>query len=205
MENKTNIVITVFVVGILYGAYEFYDFWTVDFPRLRQEEAQQEQTVAKLESESLKLQSFAKNIQAIKQEFRELNLQLEAALEHMPRSFNLASLLRKLTMLAHNSGIEISTFRPKRELSAVKNPNTPPKPGEKEKEHTLFYESVLVEFTLVGPFTQTMVFFDQLARLKRIVNIDVIKMNAKKAPDNFRVAQITANTDVVVRTYRFTE
>lgn len=204
MKNKAHMLVGVFVIGILVGAFEFYDFWTVDFPRMRDEEATEEQTVAQLEAESSKLQSFAQNIQGIKQEFRELNLQLEAALEHMPRTFNLASLLRKLTMLAHNSGIEISVFRPRRELTQAA-PVAAAGGAKPEKDRSVFYESVLVEFSVQGPFTQTLVFFDQLARLKRIVNIDSIKMAARRDGEAVRFGLIESTTDVVVRTYRFVE
>lgn len=203
-RNKTNMIIGVFVLGVAFGAYEFYDFWTTDFPRFRQEEANQEQVVVSLQAELTKLKSFAKNIQNIKQEFRELNLQLEAALEHMPRTFNLASLLRKLTMLAQNSGIEISVFRPRRELAQVSPENPNPAANATEKQSSLFYESILVEFNLQGPFTQTMVFFDQLARLKRIVNIDSVRMSVKKE-EGAKISQTVSNTEVLVRTYRFTE
>lgn len=192
MKNKVQTILTVIVLGFAYGLYDFYDYSVTEHPRLQQEEQAAEQRIATLEAESTKLQNFAKNIQAIKQEFRELNLQLEAVLEHMPRTFNLASLLRKLTMLAQNSGIEILIFKPKRE--AVK--------AEGNGAQT-FYETISVDFSIKGAFTQTLVFFDQLARLKRIVNVDSLKMATRR---EFRSSDAAlASTDVTIRTYRFTE
>lgn len=201
MKNKLQIMVAIIGLGFAYGIYSFYDFWATEFPIYEAEEQQMVQKIATLEAESQKLQNFAKNIQSIKQEFRELNLQLEAVLEHMPRTFNLASLLRKLTMLAQNSGIEILVFKPRRDVQVTKpqDPNNPAPPT--------FYETISVEFALKGPFTQTLVFFDQLARLKRIVNVDSLKMITQRDSGTtpLRGAPILASTDVVIRTYRFTE
>jgi type IV pilus assembly protein PilO len=194
MKKKIQIAAGIITLGFFIGIYEFYDFWSVDFPELKVQEDAKERQVASLETEVRKLQSFAQNIQVIKQEFRELNLQLEAALEHMPRTFNFASLLRKLTMLAQNSGIEISSFKPKTDTVQKKQDTT----GE-----VSFYETIFVEFNVQGPFTQTMVFFDQLSRLKRIVNIESVKMDMKEKVAKAPLMPVMSN--IVIKTYRFSE
>ena len=195
MKKNVQIIIGVVIFGLCYGLYDFYEFSTVEFIQMQELEKGAVQKIASLEDESQRLQNFARNIEGIKQESKELNLQLEAVLEHMPRTFNLAALLRKLTMLAQNSGIEILEFRPKRDVASQ----------VASKGSTLFYETILVEFKVKGAFTQTLVFFDQLARLKRIVNVESLKITTPTSERVPGVSTIVASSDVVIKTYRFTE
>jgi len=131
------------------------------------------------------LQSFVQNIENIKADLRALNVQLEQALEHMPRNFDLAGLLRTLSTLATNSGLEISSF----------------KPGTEHKDDAEFYRSVSIDFAIKGTYTQTLTFFDQLSRLKRIVNIE--KLAIRQTGRSARVGNFYATTRATVRAFRF--
>src|SRR5262249_43815023 len=113
VKNKMQVAAFVVLIGFGYAIYEFYDFSTTEVPKMENERLTKEKELGDRQNELKKLKDFANNIEVIKQELRELNLQLELALEHMPRTFNLSGLLRKLTMLAQNSGVELSSFRPK--------------------------------------------------------------------------------------------
>ena len=193
MNSKFKLILLIIALGFGVGVYEFYDFYTVEVEKMAKERSDKEASLAAQRNELKRLESFASNIQTIKQEYKELSLQLEAALEHMPRTFNLASLMRKMTNLAHNSGIELVTFKPKK--------------GE-EKEGNSFYSTIQIDFQLHGSFTQTLVFFDQLSRLKRIINIESIKLatnNPSPQPRSTASNAIAVDTQVVIKTYRFSE
>ncbi len=189
MKNMSSFKISAMIIigGLLFFAYEIYDFNTTDVPRLESETARLESQNSEKQRELRKLQEFAQNIDKIKQDLHEINLQLESALEHMPRTFNLSELLRKLNLLAENSGIDLASFRPRR--------------SNERKENT-FYSTISIEFDIRGTFAQTLVFFDQLSRLKRIVNIETLSM---KAIDVQKSGPLMASTQAVIRTYRFTE
>lgn len=187
MKNRFQIVLLLIIAGIGYGGYEYYDFSHTEVPQMEQERQQLEQTLTQRQSEYNKLKEFATNIEKIKLELRELNLQLESALEHMPRTFNFPGLLRKLTMLAQSSGVELSSF----------------KPAKSEQKGDSFYSTIGIDFDLRGSFTQSLVFFDQVSRLKRIINIDSLKMNVREGPQ--RSGGVNAETIVALRTYRFVE
>ena len=189
MKNKLKILILVVVAGFGYAGYEFYEFYSTDLPLMNTAQQTAERDLASRQNELRRLQEFAQNIEVIKQELRELNLQLESALEHMPRNFNLSGLLRKLTMLAQNSGLELSSFRPN---------------DKEERVEGAFYSVVTIEFDLKGTYTQTLVFFDQVSRLKRIINIDQVAM-AQQDNAAQRTGNIVLDTKVAVRTYRFSE
>jgi type IV pilus assembly protein PilO len=177
-------------MGVGWGGWEYYDFQANEVPEMEAQRRALESQITQKQGELKRLQDFARNIEVIKQELRELNLQLEAALEHMPRQFNLSALLRKLTMLAQNSGLDLFTF----------------KPAATEERGDTFYSTLTIDFELKGSFTQILLFLDQVARLKRIINAEDLRMvvvnnvanNASRGP-----TQLTVNSKV--RTYRFSE
>jgi len=186
-KNKTQLIVMILLFGLGIGGYQIYIFRTEDVPRMEQELAKLEADVANKQAELKKLQNFAQNIEKIKQELRELNLQLESALEYMPRALNLSGLLRRLTMVAQNSGVELHTFRPRK---------------NEEKAPGSFYSTIAIEFDLKGTFAQTLVFLDQLSRLKRIVNIEGLRLR----PENTqRLGSTLAVTTGTMKTYRFSE
>ncbi len=189
MGNRLSLAVLLVLAGVGYAAYEYYEFTTVDVPEMEAQRKAVETEFSARQNEYNRLKDFAINIENIKQELRELNLQLESALEHMPRNFNLSGLLRKLTMLAQNSGVELSAFRPSK---------------SENKGEGSFYSTITIDFDLRGSFSQNLVFFDQVSRLKRIINIESLKMSAKDVA-NSKGATVLADTVGTIRTYRFTE
>lgn len=185
-KQKIQIAGGLVVFGLLFGAYSFYDFISHDVAKWEKQRRSKEMEVTNLKSELSRVSQFADNIQNIKQEFRELNLQLESALEYMPRDYQLAQLLRKMTLLAENSGVEIAAFRP-----------------QKNDETIGFYNATDIEFTLKGGFTQTLVFFDQLSRLKRVLRVQTLKLAAEERAG--RAGTIPTITTAMVRTYRLSQ
>jgi len=191
VNKQLKVVLVIMLIGFGYAGYEFYDFYATDVPVMEKARVQKEQELAKQEVQLKKLQDFAQNIESIKQELRELNLQLETALEHMPRSFNLSGLLRKLTMLAQNSGLDLSTFRP----------------GKDEvKTEGAFYVATTINFELQGSFTEILTFLDQVARLKRIISIDHLDLSTRSvAGSEGKPGGVSLVTTAVARTYRFAD
>lgn len=174
--------------GIGYGWYELDIFSKEELVKMDRERTAQEQLLGKKESELRELQDFSANIERVKLELRELSLQLEAALEHMPKTFNLSGLLRRFTRIGQDSGLEVARFIPGKE--------EPKKAGG-------FYSSILIDMELQGTFTQTIVFLDQLSRLKRIMNVDNLKFNV--AAIGSAAMGVMTNTVATVRTFRFAE
>jgi type IV pilus assembly protein PilO len=189
-KSKKNIAIGLVVFGFLYAMYDLYCFRTGEVPRMESESAKLSNEITTRKGELRRLQIFAQNIETVKQDLKELNVQLEAALEYMPRSFNLSNLLRKLTLLAQNSGVELPTFKPKK---------------AEEKKGAAFYSTVSIDFDLQGTFSQTLVFLDQLSRLKRIVNVERLSMKTIVDKDHERTGTALAQTSATIRTYRFSE
>lgn len=189
MSQKIKLALMVLFTGCLYGGFEFYNFYSDEMPKLSQEKSIKERELASAESELARFQNFVKNIESIKQELKELNLQLESALESMPRSLNFSGLLRNLNQLADNSGVEISGFRPRK---------------ADEKEESKFFSTVYIDCQMKGSFTRMLVFFDQVSRLKRILNVDTIKMKIPQEK-SLKSSGMSAEVDLTLKAFRFSE
>lgn len=191
MKKKYQLPAIIVAVGFLYGGYLFYGIVDTTIPRLEQRLAEKEGQLTAKNNELRKLRNFSENIESVKLQLRELNLQLEAALESMPRNYDLSGLLRKLSVIGFNSGIELSAFRP----NSASN-----KEGE-------FYETSQVAFNLNGSFTQMMSFFDQALRLRRIIRIERVVMRAvaSTSPIATRNSGTGATAEVSAKLYRFVD
>lgn len=183
------------VLGAGIGGYELHTFNQTEKPTLQAEISSIQSKLTREQNEFRRLKRFKENIEEIKLELRELNVQLEAALESLPRTFNLSLLLRRLTFLAQNSGVELISFKPDAKEKRV--------PGT-------FYATTQVDLELIGSFTQTLMFFDQVTRLKRIINIDSIKVNPDKTPDDRDISAsrgvgLSAKVVATIQIYRFAD
>lgn len=188
IKTKLQMAALLIVGGFGLGAYQFYEFLTTERKTLQTNREIASQELERQRGELAKVKGFAENIQNVKQEFRELNLQLESVMEYLPKNNNLASLLRKMTMVAENSGVQIIGFKPATEEKAVG-----------------FYSESRIDLSLKGGFGQNLVFFDQLARLKRIVNIESIKMTFIAPAGQASSSGGALDTLVSLQTYRLTE
>lgn len=195
MKAKLLLALVIFLSGAGFGGYEYYEFITTEVPQFELEQEAIKKKIMAKQADYNRLKGFAQNIEIVKQELRDLNLQLESALEHLPKTFNLAALLRKLTAIAQNSGVELASFRPEKNETR----------GEGQ-----FFSSIKIDFDIKGTYAQSLLFFDQLTRLKRIVNLETLKMTSREVSSNSAsnankgtaaVAELTGS----IRTYRFTE
>jgi Tfp pilus assembly protein PilO len=113
-----------------------------------------------------------------------------------------SKLLAKLNLLARNSGVEIVTFKP------LKDDGKGSAPGASEgTTQAVFYQTVTLDLKLHGGFAQTLMFFDQISRLKRILNVDSVNMVPQSAEGQRGLAAnlTPIETNVVLKTYRFSE
>lgn len=157
--DKRNAPYFIMVLGLAYGAYLYYGFSSEALPKMENERSARAAVLQKRQTELKRLREFAQNIEVIKLKLRELNLQLEAALETMPKNYNLSALLRRLAILATNSGVELQSFVPA---------------PQAERPQGAFYETLDVSFNMSGSFSETLVFLDQISRLKRLMKIQEI-------------------------------
>ena len=167
-------VILALVVGI-YG-YVFY------LPA-SQELAKAEQEQLQLQRKLSEVRAVAANEQAVRDEIAQLEKKLAVALRQLPDSKELPVLLTDVTSLGKNAGLDFRAFRPQQEIRKA------------------FYAEVPIDIEFTGGFHDIAVFFDQIARLPRIVNISELEMTIGK--------ESSLNTQLKVKgkatTFRFVE
>ncbi len=151
---------------------------------------------------------------------------LTLALTKLPDQREIPGLFQAVSVAGREGGIDFLLFEPKPPEKPVEKPagkgaevraNLKPSdqradqnPGDQKKDGPKapsllpdkFYEEIPVKVNITGGFTSMVYFFDKIAKLPRIINIEDISIgDAKDVPGRGRVV----NTTCVVKTYMFTE
>jgi type IV pilus assembly protein PilO len=158
-------------------------------------------------------------------ELREREESLRTALTKLPNEREIPGLLYAVAQAGRDSGIDFMLFEPKpvekkpppekdKKPADTKPPDAkqaPAKPGDKKPEgkgtaakaaDEKFYEEIPVKVTVTGSFQSTALFFEKVARLPRIINIEEIAMSEGK---DVKGRGRYVNTSCVIKTYMFLE
>ena len=167
-----------------------------------------QQQMAEKEKAAAQLDSYRSEVNALKEAF-------SLALMMLPNQKEIPDLLLAVTNAGRNAGVDFLVFEPKlpEKKPPEKNPaakpaapapkpadvkGQPPKPAEQEK----FYEDLPIKVQLTGGFHNILSFFEQVARLPRIVNIEDITMgDVKDVKGRGRVMK----TSCTIKTYMFVD
>jgi len=150
---------------------------------------------------------YVREVNTLKEEFK-------IALTKLPDQREIPGLLYSVAQAGKDSGVDFILFEPKQ---AEKKPKEvedlgakPPvakaaaqKPGEKtpNPKEEQFYEEIPVKVSITGNFHNTVIFFEKVAKLPRIVNIEDISMSETKDVRRGR----SLVTNCVIKTYMFLE
>ncbi len=115
------------------------------------------------------------------QEVADLDRQLETAITRLPDQKEIPELLSSISSLGRDSGLDILVFRQKPE-------------GYQE-----FYAEVPVDMQVRGTYHQVASFFDEVAKLDRIVNVSNIVLRDPKVVDD----DLLLEANSTVTTFRF--
>jgi len=134
-----------------------------------------------LEAEKVKLLATLKGRGALKAEIEKTEAQFKEVTKQLPESKEIPDLLRQVSNMGRDSGLEITLFRQQ---------------GENIKE---LYADVPVEMAVRGGYHQLALFFEKVRQLDRIVNISDIGM---KNPQ-MREGRLQVEASFSATTYRF--
>jgi len=134
-----------------------------------------------LEAEKVKLLATLKGRGALKAEIEKTEAQFKEVTKQLPESKEIPDLLRQVSNMGRDSGLEITLFRQQ---------------GENIKE---LYADVPVEMAVRGGYHQLALFFEKVRKLDRIVNIIDIGM---KNPQ-MREGRLQVEASFSATTYRF--
>jgi type IV pilus assembly protein PilO len=138
-----------------------------------------------LQRQKLTLQKYRKvaaNYDAFQTQVEALEIDLRQALAQLPDSKEVPDLIRQISDLGVRTGLQITLLRPQ---------------SEQVRE---YYAEVPITVNMVGSFHAVGQFFDELARLPRIISVSKIKLDGNSKQDATIV-----DTECLATTYRFLE
>lgn len=163
---------------IVLGMYGYLFFMPA-----RAELAKAEQDRLQLQRKLSEVRAVAANEQAVRDEIAQLEKKLAVALRQLPDSKELPVLLTDVTSLGKNAGLDFRAFRPGQEIRKA------------------FYAEVPIDIEFTGGFHDIAKFFDEIARLPRIINITDLDMTIGKESS----AQTLLKVEGKATTFRFVE
>ena len=194
------------LVYILFG----YFYWSLFLQSVLKERetldtklSELRQQVAEKERIAAEKDKYVREISVLRETFR-------MALAKLPARKEMPSLLSDIGLAGKSAGIEPILFEP---IASEKKPSDekqpPAKPSEQKPEKGIptnspepetFYEEIPIKVTVNGSFHNTVIFFNKIARLPRIVNIEDISMGEVK---DVKGSGHLLSTSCVVKTYMF--
>ncbi len=134
-----------------------------------------------LKADSAKKKKLAADLPKLKKEKEELDKQFKLALEALPNEKEIANLLDSISDAAKTSRLDILTFKPG---------NVTPKG---------FYAEVTIDMKLEGGYNSVISFFEKVAGLPRIVNINGLNITSGKEVRGY----IMISANFVAMTFKF--
>ena len=142
-------VIYVLVLGI---------FWQFFFSPVTMELSTKQEQVEDIQTQIAEKQRVVKNLPTFEAEVKKLDQKLERVLLELPDSKEVDAFLKSISVLASDTGLEVTKFTPRPEV---------PKG---------FFAELPVSLELQGTFHELVTFFYEVSHLPRIVNVDSIKI-----------------------------
>lgn len=170
------IILACLLIGVGYY-YLYYEAAAVQIANLEKKRGE-------LNHEVRTAADIARNLPAFKAEVRRLELQLGLLLEQLPDSAEIPSLLKNVSDLGKESGLEFLKFAPGKE-------------GRKD-----FYAEIPVSIAVNGDYHSFVLFADKVSHLPRIVNLSNIAFSGSKPGGENRML---VNVSCTATTYRFLE
>jgi type IV pilus assembly protein PilO len=168
----------VVILGAILGIY-----WQVFYRPVVAEIQAIEPELNKLKAELSTKRDIVKEKPRYEAELEQTRAELHLALKQLPNKSEIPTLLENISELGMSAGLQFKLFKPKAEVP--KN----------------FYAEIPVEIEVEGKFRDLVSFFDDVAKMPRIVNIsDIVITNNQKAG-----AAVTLNTKCNATTYKFIE
>jgi type IV pilus assembly protein PilO len=146
--------------------------------------------LSKLEQELNHSKAIVRELPKYREQVAKLNEELKDAITQLPNEKEIPEILKTISSLGKESGLEFTLFKPK--------PEAPQQ----------FYATVPIELVALGNYHHVGIFFDKVSKLPRIIN--VVDFNMTRAKDTKGGKGMGANvlllkTSCMINTYRFIE
>jgi type IV pilus assembly protein PilO len=157
LSKAQRIVVSALIFALIAGGFIYFSYWP-KFERISNLKSQLDELEKKLEI----AKKNAADLEKFQAKMNEAEAQFRLAMKKLPEKEEIPSLLASISNSGQEVGLEFLLFEPK---------------PEKKKE---FYAEIPVAMNIRGDYHNLATFFDQVARLSRIVNIENIQMSPGK-------------------------
>ena len=134
-----------------------------------------------LEKTLAEKQEIAQNLKERRKEMDDLERRLLAALSELPEKKDVDELLAQLNDIGKKSGLEISAVTPGVEVPAA------------------FFARIPIKVSVVGNYHEVALFLQEIALLRRIVNVNNIHLGGGQVRND----KVVLSTDFLATTFRF--
>ena len=179
LSKVQRVVISGLVFALIVGIFVYLSYWP-KLERIKQLNTE----IEKLEKKIKTARRNAADLKKFQAKMKEAELQFRMAMKKLPEKEEIPSLLTSISDSGQQAGLEFLLFEPKPET----------KKG--------FYAEIPVVMNIKGDYHNMAIFFDQVARLSRIVNIQNIQISKSKAKEG---GSRKLSTSCMAVTYKFIE
>jgi type IV pilus assembly protein PilO len=186
--SKAPLALKVGVVVAVVVVITALNYFVVGLPTFGLSISETEQKIARTDAEQKKLDNdliektaIANNLNQFRREKELLEQRLQEALAELPEEKKIDELLQLFQERARKAGLEISSIEPQPEVAEG------------------FYARVPINMQVTGNFHEIVTFFDSLARLRRIVNVNNIALDTPKDAGG----KVTLSGKFLVTTFMF--
>jgi type IV pilus assembly protein PilO len=195
------------LILVVYGLIGYFYYFFFLQSALNQKATFQTK-LSELQREVTEKERIASQKTRFLQEVAALKTAFQEALNKLPDKREIQPLFQTVASLGKSAGLDFLLFQPKPPEPSLQKPATgkapPASPASPPKalEPDTFYEEIPVTVSLSGHFHSTLSFFEKVATLPRIINIENISMGEGKDVKGYgRLIKI----DCVIKTYMFVD
>ncbi len=176
LPTKQKIII-LFLVLLVEGAAFFFFLYQPKLKQLKSLQIKVEDLHKQIDEDK----KIADNLPKYKNDYAQLQKELDSALTELPNQKEIPALLTSITSVGKSAGLDFLLFRPK-----------PEEPKD-------FYSAVPVDISVAGTFQSVANFFIAVGNLPRIVNINNVAFTDIKNDKG----RITVKVACLATTFRF--
>lgn len=150
---------------------------------LQDQIAEQENQQRGLDRQLAEKQEIAQNLNERRREMDILEQKLAEALTELPEKKDIDELLAQLNDIGKKSGLEISRVEPGGETTAT------------------FFAKIPIKMSVSGNFHEIAMFMQEIANMRRIVNVNNIKLGTPILKND----KVVLNSEFLATTFRFVD
>ena len=180
IPTKQKLILAILLSVLCAGGY-YYVYYQDAAATLENLNRQHTTLLAKIKEQ----REIARNLDVFREQVQQLETQLSLLLEQLPNSAEIPTLLKSITDIGKESGLDFLKFAPQKEL--VKG----------------FYAEIPVSISVTGEYLSFVQFADKLSQYPRIINLSNITFSTPRVAARGEV--VRSNVTFTATTFRFVE